>query len=71
MTVHQAAVLLHFNGTTSCTVDDIEGATLLKGELLHKNIKSLQDCGLLKSVKKYFFSFFNFILFFFLIKSFL
>lgn len=55
MTVHQAAVLLCFNGLVSsnvesCTVEDIENASQLKNDLLYKNIKSLIDSGLLKSV---------------------
>jgi len=47
MTVHQMAVLLHFNSVEKCTAEELKAVTQLSGEVLQKNVKSLVECELL------------------------
>lgn len=51
MTVHQMAVVLHFNSVEKCTAEDLKTVTQLSGEVLQKNLKSLVECGLLRCEK--------------------
>lgn len=62
MTTHQLAILLCFETKDSVTMDYIEKATGLSGELLTRNVRALVDANLLLMSEKV--KYFQFLLFF-------